>query len=209
MAGTELLCPLSELQTFQPQWLHLAISFELSRFFNGEAWCVQCCHQYVWGMGLTWQELLFFGILCSFRLGVFGVTLETSCRLAVTEPRFFERLWASWPSPTFGTETNFILQPKSQEKGWCGKVWSHVVSCLWDLQGGGLNLSIFLMQLAQHPSLHLARCDCLVAWPRLWTQMLILVKHQGSTALRVNKRSIMILSMDPSIQDEPDEHRIH
>lgn len=185
LAGTELLCPLLELQTFQPQWLKAIWKPSWAAFFffrMGEAWCVQCCHQYVWGMGFSDGESRSCFFSWEF-LGLHARNILPTCQLAWV--CCLERLWASWPSPTFGTETSSCKKKESRKKVGVGKfeamLWAFEI-----LQGlGGFELEH--VDAASGSRASILPSTGIPMW-----SLLGLAKHQGSRALRVNNRSIVI-----------------
>lgn len=169
LAGTELLCPLLELQTFQPQWLKAIWKPSWAVFFfffrMGEAWCVQCCHQYVWGMGFSDGE----SRSCFFSWEFLGYTRETSCQLAnlpgCVALKGCELLGHR---QLLGLKLH-LAKKKSQEKR---LAWESLKPCCEPLRFcralEDLNLSMLMQLLAQeHPSFHqlASRCDRFLAWP--------------------------------------------
>lgn len=185
LAGTELLCPLLELQTFQPQWLKAIWKPSWAVFFFfSDGWGLVCtmlppvCLRHGF---FRWRESLLF-----FQLGVFGLharNILPTCQLAWV--CCLERLWASWPSPTFGTETSSCKKKESRKKVGVGKfeamLWAFEI-----LQGlGGFELEH--VDAASGSRASILPSTGIPMW-----SLLGLAKHQGSRALRVNNRSIVI-----------------
>ena len=184
LAGTELLCPLLELQTFQPQWLKAIWKPSWAVFFFSDGWGLVCtmlppvCLRHGF---FRWRESLLF-----FQLGVFGVTREKHLANLPTCLGVLPWKAVSFLAIANFWDWNFILQKKeSRKKVGVGKfeamLWAFEI-----LQGlGGFELEH--VDAASGSRASILPSTGIPMW-----SLLGLAKHQGSRALRVNNRSIVI-----------------
>lgn len=133
LAGTELLCPLLELQTFQPQWLKAIWKPSWAVFFFF-GWVRPGVYNVATSMSEAWVFQM-ARVALVFSVGSFwGYTRETSCQLAnlpgCVALKGCELLGHR---QLLGLKLH-LAKKRVKKKGWRGKVWSHVVS-LWDFAG--------------------------------------------------------------------------